>query len=187
MKRSLISLGVLERKGCSFGSSDGVMVLRMGGETILQAQRKGSLYYLSATVIKHGEVNLIKVESVKCWHQRLGHPTFGSIDQLVKRKVISSYGKKNDQTCEECILAKSKKLSYTKGKHTSSAPLDYAHSDLWGPAPVNSLGGGRYYMSIIDEYSRKIWLYVLKEKSEAFGKFRDLCKMMETKKNGCLK
>ena len=90
-------------------------------------------------------------------------------------------------TCEECILAKSKKLPYPKGKHTSTAPLDYDHSDLWGPAPVNSVGGGRYYMSIIDDYSRKTWLYVLKEKSEAFQKFKEWCRLMETEGNGVLK
>ncbi|KAL1536503.1 Retrovirus-related Pol polyprotein from transposon TNT 1-94 [Salvia divinorum] len=187
VKRNLISLGTLERKGYAFHSSGGVMMVGMGGERILQAKRKGSLYYLNAAVVKNGELNSVKAESVKLWHQRLGHPAFESIDQLIKRNVITSDGEKNDQSCEECILAKSKKLSYPKGKHTSSAPLDYAHSDLWGPAPVNSVGGGRYYMSIIDDYSRKIWLYILKEKSEAFGKFREWCKLMETKKRGCLK
>ena len=42
-------------------------------------------------------------------------------------------------------------------------------------------------MSIIDDYSRKIWLYILKEKSEAFTKFKDWCKLMETEKGCCLK
>ena len=42
-------------------------------------------------------------------------------------------------------------------------------------------------MTIIDDYSRKIWLYVLKEKSEAFGKFRDWCKMMENERGSVLK
>ena len=86
VKRNLISLGALERKGYSFCSSKGVMVVGLGGEMILQAERKGSLYYLNATVVKHGELNSVKAESVKCWHQRLGHPAFGSIDQLVKKE-----------------------------------------------------------------------------------------------------
>lgn len=60
------------------------MVVGMGGETILKANRKGSLYYLSATMIKHGELNSTRAESVKLWHERLGHPAFGSINQLIK-------------------------------------------------------------------------------------------------------
>lgn len=130
--------------------------------------------------MKNGELNVVKSKSVKLWHTRLGHPAFGSVDQLIKKKVITCAVDKADQTCEECILAKSKKLPYPKGNHASTASLDYAHSDLWGPAPVNSMGGERYYMSIIDDYSRKTWLYVLKEKSEAFQKFKEWCKLMET-------
>ena len=38
---------------------------------------------------------------------------------------------------------------------------------------VSSLGGNRYYISFIDDYSRKVWVYCLKDKSEAFEKFKD--------------
>lgn len=47
-----------------------------------------------------------------------------------------------------------------------------------------SVGGGRYYMTIIDDYSRKFWVYILKEKSEAFSKFKDWCAIVE-KEKGC--
>ena len=77
------------------------------------------------------------------------------------------------QICESCQLGKGKKLPYQAGKHTSSEPLDYCHSDLWGPCSTNSIGGGRYFLSIIDDFSRKVSVYILKEKSEAFEKFRD--------------
>lgn len=42
--------------------------------------------------------------------------------------------------------------------------LDYVHSDLWGPSRVESHSGGRYFMSIIDDHSRKLWIYILKTK-----------------------
>ena len=70
------------------------------------------MYYLTAKVVKHGEVNSTKAESVRLWHERLGHPAFGSINQLIKKQVIASDGEKDDQTCEDCILAKSEKLPY---------------------------------------------------------------------------
>lgn len=57
--------------------------------------------------------------------------------------------------------------------HTSilraSAPLDLVHSDVWGPAPAQSRGGARYFVLFIDDYSRKIWLYLMKEKSQVKG------------------
>ena len=84
-------------------------------------------------------------------------------------------------------MGKAKKLPYPKGTHISSQPLDYAHSDLWGPAQERSIGGGGYYMSIIDDYSRRIWLYILKEKSEAFQRFKEWCVEIEAEKGMSLK
>ncbi|KAH9647724.1 Integrase catalytic domain-containing protein [Citrus sinensis] len=48
-----------------------------------------------------------------------------------------------------------------------------AITDLWGPAQTISLGGSTYFLSIIDDYSRRVWVYVLKHKDQVFGKFRE--------------
>lgn len=83
------------------------------------------------------------------------------------------------ETCEQCVLGKSRKISFQKGKHLSDSPLEYAHSDIWGPAQTQSIGGGRYFLTIIDDHSRKIWVYVMREKSEPFAKFKEWCKAVE--------
>uniref|UniRef100_A0A2N9G4M2 CCHC-type domain-containing protein n=1 Tax=Fagus sylvatica TaxID=28930 RepID=A0A2N9G4M2_FAGSY len=44
--------------------------------------------------------------------------------------------------------------------------------DIWGPVRTPSKGGAQYFMSFIDDYSRKAWVYFLKNKSEAFAKFK---------------
>ena len=85
------------------------------------------------------------------------------------------------------MLGKSKKMAYPSGKHTSQSVLDYAHSDIWGPAQTISVGGCRYFLSIVDDYSRKIWLYIMKEKPDAFDKFREWCKEVEVEKGSSLK
>lgn len=51
--------------------------------------------------------------------------------------------------------------------------LDYIHSNLWDPSKVPSHGGVRYFMSIIDYYSRNVWIYILKNKSDTFNKFKE--------------
>jgi transposase InsO family protein len=48
------------------------------------------------------------------------------------------------------------------------------HSDLWGPAQNVSLGGSRYFVSFIDDYTRHTWIYLIKRKSEVFDCFRNL-------------
>ncbi|KAH9647613.1 hypothetical protein KPL70_025255 [Citrus sinensis] len=53
----------------------------------------------------------------------------------------------------------------------SNDKLEYVHSDLWGPAQQVSLGGNSYFLSIIDDYSMRVWVYTLKSKDQVFEKF----------------
>ena len=44
---------------------------------------------------------------------------------------------------------------------------------------MKSLGGFSYYMTFIDEFSRKTWIYFLKKKDEAFMWFRTFKALVE--------
>lgn len=53
-------------------------------------------------------------------------------------------------------------------KRTSKEILEYVHSDLWGSPNVTlSLSKCQYYISFVDDFSRKVWIYFLKTKDEA--------------------
>lgn len=177
VKRNLISLGTLEKKGYTFTSENGEMKVLIK----MTARREGSLYYLQATVIL-GESHSVMRADLKSWHSRLGHPAEGTLKALIKSGLIDATADEKLEPCEDCLLEKSKKLNFPAGKHTSTSPLDYVHSDLWGPSLVKSLGGGKYYMSIIDDWSRKVWVCILKEKCDAYDTFRAWCKEMERDK-----
>ena len=43
---------------------------------------------------------------------------------------------------------------------------------MWGPSPIVSFGGSRYYITFIDDSSRKVWVYFLKNKSGVFETFK---------------
>ena len=67
----------------------GKMVVSRGGNTLLQAERKGSLYYLKASVEKgQDELHSVTEDDFRLWHTRLGHPAAGSIQELAKLGVI---------------------------------------------------------------------------------------------------
>jgi hypothetical protein len=57
--------------------------------------------------------------------------------------------------------------------------LEYVHADLWGPSCKKSLCGPSYMLTIIDDYSRKVWLYFPKHKYETFDAFRKWKVMIE--------
>ncbi|GKB51465.1 retrotransposon protein, putative, ty1-copia subclass [Tanacetum coccineum] len=51
--------------------------------------------------------------------------------------------------------------------------------DLWGLSQVESLGGKRYFLSIVDDYSRRVWVYILRFKHESFEKFIEWKQLVE--------
>ena len=61
--------------------------------------------------------------------------------------------------------------------HYSERILDYLHIDVWGPIKTISIGGNHYFMSFIDDYSRRCWVYTMKHKGEVLELF------VESKKN----
>ena len=75
--------------------------------------------------------------------------------------------------CEECVLGKSSRVKFITEVHNSKGTLDYIHADLWGPAHTISLGGARYFLSLIDDFSRMVWVYVLKSKVDVLDQFKN--------------
>ena len=55
----------------------------------------------------------------------------------------------------------------------SSSVLELVHSDVCGPMKAESLGGARYFITFIDDYSRICYVFFLKQKSDAFEKFKE--------------
>nr|AAU90262.1 integrase core domain containing protein [Oryza sativa Japonica Group]ABF97857.1 retrotransposon protein, putative, Ty1-copia subclass, expressed [Oryza sativa Japonica Group] len=74
--------------------------------------------------------------------------------------------------------AKSHQLPYPKSFSVFSHPLELVFSDVWGPAP-DSVGGRKYYVSFIDDFSKFTWIYLLKKKSEVLQKFSEFQQLVE--------
>ncbi|CAM8999126.1 unnamed protein product [Rhodiola kirilowii] len=74
--------------------------------------------------------------------------------------------------CETCVLGKKTAHAFSKSKMVVNERLKYVHSDLWGPAQVQTISGRSYFISFVDHYSRKVWIYLLKSKTEVFDCFK---------------
>ena len=57
--------------------------------------------------------------------------------------------------------------------------LELIHYDVCGTMPSISLSGYEYYVTIIDDYSRKTWIYFFNTKSEVFGKYKEFKPLIE--------
>jgi 5'-3' exoribonuclease 2 len=78
------------------------------------------------------------------------------------------------------VFGKLTHLKFRRSVHMKKAILDYVHTDLWGEALMKSIGGGKYLLTFVDDFSRKVWVYILKSKDETFARFRQWKAMVET-------
>ena len=77
------------------------------------------------------------------------------------------------------MLRNQRKVSFKAAIHRTKLTFDYVHSGLWGPSREPSIEGSRYLLTIIDDYSRKVWVFFLKSKDEVFREFKDWKTMIE--------
>ncbi|XP_071689194.1 uncharacterized mitochondrial protein AtMg00300-like [Rutidosis leptorrhynchoides] len=90
------------------------------------------------------------------WHQRLGHMSDKGMKMLVSNGKIPGLKRVESDFCESCVLGKKKKVTFAKADRTLKAQkLELVHTDVFGPTPVSSLGGARYYVTFIDDSTRK--------------------------------
>ena len=182
MDRSLLSMGTLEEQGCSFESKKGVLLVKVDTRTIMVGKRHEKLYLLQGKPeCGHSLVTEKKSDETILWHRRLGHMSQKNMTILVKKGFLDRKKVSEFELCEDCVYGKARRISFVLATHGTENKLDYVHSDLWGaPTVPLSLSKCQYFISFIDDYSRKVWVYFLKHKDEAFGAFVEWSTMVET-------
>ncbi|KAJ0848538.1 putative RNA-directed DNA polymerase [Helianthus annuus] len=97
------------------------------------------------------------------WHSRLGHPSDQVLAVLKGNLDIKTI---DHGPCEICHKAKQVRVPFPLSEHKTKEIGDIAHLDLWGPYKVSSYEGFRYFLTVVDDYSRSVWCYLLKNKME---------------------
>jgi hypothetical protein len=78
-----------------------------------------------------------------------------------------------NEICKGCMLGKNIKKAFYSNEKRAQGILDLVRSDVCSPMSSPSLSGCLYYVIFIDDYSRKCWIYFLKDKSDTFYKFKE--------------
>ena len=113
------------------------------------------------------------------WHSCLDHPAFKIVSQVISRFGLPTIATKSEPTCSAYLIAKSKQLPFSQSSNQIKSPLDLLYLDLWGPSPVCSHTGHKYYISFLDAYSRYTWLFPISHKNDALPIFIQFQKYVE--------
>jgi transposase InsO family protein len=78
-------------------------------------------------------------------------------------------------------------LPFNNSESIESASFDLIHSDVWGPSPVPSMSGSRYFVIFVDDFSRYTLVFLMKSCYKLFDIYRNFAKMVETQFSKCIK
>ncbi|CAA7035584.1 unnamed protein product [Microthlaspi erraticum] len=156
-------------------------------KVVSKGPRNKGLYVLESNEFEALYSNRQCAVSEEIWHHRLGHSNSGILQHLQSNKAISVSNKHSSRVCEPCQMSKSSRLKFSVSASSVLNPLDRIHCDLWGPSPVVSNQGFKYYALFIDEFSRYSWLFPLRAKSEFFSVFQEFQKLVENQLNNKIK
>ncbi|GKE22157.1 retrovirus-related pol polyprotein from transposon TNT 1-94, partial [Tanacetum coccineum] len=182
LKRNLISLGTLKKEGYTVKMQSGKVKVINGSRVVLSRTRRTNCVYSLDDHAVAGELNASVDEKdslTQVWHKRLGHISEAGLQVLEKQGLFGKKSLGKLDFYENYVLGKSHRVRFGVGRHTTQGVIDYVHSDLWGLSQVESLGGKRYFLSIIGDYSRRVGVYILRFKHEAFGKFKKWKQLVE--------
>ena len=150
---------------------------RKTGETLFQGSNRGDVYCIPESPLL--QVNSNNKMSISDWHCRLGHPALPITQRVLNKLGFSIPTSQNKTICASCASNKSHRLPFSNFTLTSSAPLDLLFTDVWGPSPITSSDGFRYYVIFVDHFTRYVWLYTLTYKSDVLPTFQKFQKIVE--------
>ena len=110
----------------------------------------------------------------KVWHKRIGHVPTNKI-KLLPIDVIFPKGIQ-DFPCDVCPKAKQQRLPFHLTTISANAAFELIHVDTWGPYHTKTYTGHRFFLTIIDDYTRTTWTYLMVTKDEALGLIKSFVK-----------
>ncbi|CAI7913755.1 unnamed protein product, partial [Closterium sp. NIES-54] len=107
------------------------------------------------------------------WHHRLGHPSLPRLRGMASRTLVSGLPRSLPPlppgpapTCVPCVEGRQRAAPHSSTFRPTEAPLQNLHMDVWGPARVRGQGHERYFLLVVDDYSRYTTVFPLCSKGE---------------------
>ncbi|CAI7857903.1 unnamed protein product [Closterium sp. NIES-53] len=107
------------------------------------------------------------------WHHRLGHPSLPRLQGIASRVLVSGLPRSLPPlppgpapTCVPCVGWRQRAAPHSSEFPPTEAPLQTLHMDVWGPARVRGQGHERYFLLVVDDYSRYTMVFPLRSKGD---------------------
>lgn len=177
---NLFSSGKAMDRGYQLQSNNKHCELLKNNKVVAVGVRHEKLYRMLFKVVDTIQENtisanvVIKKESIRVWHERLGHQRAAHVKKILLRKGISFIDE--HFTCEACVYGKHHRSVFTTREEVSKTCGEIIHADVCGPMEEDSLGGSRYFLLLKDDFSHFRHVSFLSQKSEAVSHIKNFIK-----------
>lgn len=186
LKNNLLSIGQLQERGLAILIKEGTCrVYHSKRGLIMQSQMTANrMFVIFAKVTTQDQVCFKSTfeDKTELWHRRFSHLSHKGLRTLQYKQMVKGLPqiKAASKVCEHCMIGKQHREAIPKKSlWRASQQLQLVHADICGPITPTSNSNKRYLISFIDDYSRKMWVYFLAEKSEAFTTFKNYKVLVE--------
>jgi hypothetical protein len=177
--KNIISRSCLLQDGYSFKSVNNGCSISMrnifygfapvvGGLFIMDLECGDEVLSVDAKRLKLSETN-----ATYLWHCRLGHIGKKRMQKLHSDGILPLFDLESFDKCEAFLMGKMTKTSFNGYVERANDLLEIIHSDVCGPMSTPARGGFLYFVTFTDDLSRYRYIYLMKQKSETFEKFKE--------------
>ena len=162
-KQNILSVEAATKHGASVNFTPNTAFLSASDGTKFPIMKEGKLYYMC-----NAKVNKSGSHTAEKWHEIMGHCNRSDILKL--ENVVEGMhltDKYVDENCSTCIRGKMTHYRSREPDARATKPLELVHSDLYGPVDPVAKDGFVYAISFTDDYTGTIFIYFLKNKSDA--------------------
>jgi len=111
------------------------------------------------------------------WHLRLGHLSNDRLYHMTS--LYPSISCDNKSVCDICHFAKQRKFPFNISLSHATSKFKLLHFDTWGPLSICSVHGHKYFLTIVDDFNRYVWIILLKAKLEVSQHVQNFITMIE--------
>ena len=103
--------------------------------------------------------------SIDLWHKQLSHPSL-QITKLVLEVSVREQKTRLNKSCDVCQRAKQTRDKFLVSENNAKPIFELIHCDLWGSYRIVSSSGASYFLTIVDDFSHVVWIYLLVDKTK---------------------
>uniref|UniRef100_A0A6V7IJ77 Retrovirus-related Pol polyprotein from transposon TNT 1-94 n=1 Tax=Bracon brevicornis TaxID=1563983 RepID=A0A6V7IJ77_9HYME len=188
LRLNLLSIGKICDNGYKVVfEKNGVSMIHKELNTIIDGERRNGLYFLKnhqekCNSTRENREKSRKMTELEEWHRKMGHLNVRDLKEGLKKGIIKGIKlnfQQEDFHCDVCTLGKLTRSPFPIRTEKASNVLETIHSDVWGPARVESMKKARYFVTFIDEKSGWCEIRFLKRKNEVFQEFKNFKILVE--------